>query len=489
MSEAAALPETGPALRSQVRSAVLWRSGTQIFSQLVAWGSTFLVIRILAPADYGLFAMTSVVLQLLALLNGYGFANAAIQQRDGGPMQLRQLFGLLIVINVALAGLQVLAAPWVAAYYHQPLVADLLRVQALLYLTTPFLAVGYTVLARAMDFRRQAQVNVISALIGAAAALGGALAGWGVWTLVFAPLASFTARGLGMMLAARALLWPSFDFRGVRQLADYGGMVMIGQVFWFVQTQADIVIAGHSFTPHELGLYTTALFLAQIFTNKVLPPLNEVAFSAYARIQDDTAAVAGGFLTSVRLIMVLALPFCVGLAAVAEPAVHVALGDKWLPAVPLVQLLALSMPFMTLYVLFGPAVNARGRPGITTRCSLLGALLMPLAFAVGVRFGLTGLALAWLLGYPVLTAVAAVWSLPVIGVRAGELRDALLAPVLATTAMGLAVLALDLALPPLGSEALRLVLLVVAGAAIYAGWLRAFARERLDELLRLALKR
>lgn len=475
-------------LARQVRSAVIWRSGTQIFSQVVAWASTFMVIRILSPADYGLFAMTSVVLALLSLLNGYGFANAAIQQRDGGEQQLRQLFGLLLVINGALAAGQFLAAPLIAAYYRQSAVADLLRVQALIYLSTPFLALGYTVLSREMDFRRQAQVNVGSALIGAFTALGCALAGCGVWTLVFAPLASFTSRGLGMALAARALIWPSFDFRGVRKLADYGGVVMIGQIFWFAQSQADIVIAGRAFAPHDLGLYTTSLFLAQIFVNKVVPPLNEVAFSAYARIQDDTAAVAAGFLKSARLIMTLALPFCLGLAAVTEPAVHVALGEKWLAAAPVVRLLALAMPFMTLYVLFGPAVSARGHPGITTRCSVLGAVLMPIAYYIGVRFGAVGIAAAWLAAYPVMTAIGAAWSMPVIGVSFGALRDAVLPPTLAALAMGLTVTLLDHALPPLAQIA-RLAVLVGVGGAVYGGWLLLFARAQLNEMIALVLKR
>ena len=56
----------GPeSLRNQVRSAVIWRSGTQILGQIIAWGATFLVIRLLDPSDYGLFAMTQVVLVLL----------------------------------------------------------------------------------------------------------------------------------------------------------------------------------------------------------------------------------------------------------------------------------------------------------------------------------------------------------------------------------------------------------------------------------------
>lgn len=471
-----------PSLRAQVRSAVIWRSGTQIFAQLVAWATTFLVIRILSPADYGLYAMTGVVLALLALVNGYGLANAAIREREAGPELLRRLFGMLIVLNATLAAIQLLAAPWVAAFYAQPMVADMLRVQALLYLTNPFLALGYAKLAREMDFRRQAQVNVVSALLGAAAALGGALGGLGVWTLVLAPLALFGSRALGMAWAAGAWLRPSFDFRGLGHLAGFGGMVTLSSLFWFVQTQADVVIAGRAFGAHELGLYTTALFLSQIFVTKVVPPLNEVAFSAYARVQDDRAAFAAGFLKSVRLVMLLALPFSLGLAAVAEPAVRTVLGEKWLAAAPLVRWLSLAMPFMTLHVLFAPATNAVGRPGIATCTALLGAVLLPTCFAIGARYGTTGLAAGWLAGFPLLTAVAAAWALPVIGLSVRELGATLAPPTLAALAMALSVIGLNQALPAT-SDVVRLSLLTGFGGAIYAGALALFARDRLRELL------
>ena len=63
-----------------------------------------------------------------------------------------------------------------------------------------------------------------------------------------------------------------------------------GQLFWFLQSQADVFIAGRQFSAHDLGIYTTSLFLTQIFVSKFVPPLNEVAFSAYARIQHDRDA-------------------------------------------------------------------------------------------------------------------------------------------------------------------------------------------------------
>jgi O-antigen/teichoic acid export membrane protein len=117
------------------------------------------VIRLLDPSDYGLFAMTQVILVLLNLLNGYGLAGGLIQKAQVDDRAIRQLFGMLLLLNFGLGALQFLAAPLAAAYYRQPIVADLLRVQALLYIATPFIAFPYALLARAMDFRKQAQAH------------------------------------------------------------------------------------------------------------------------------------------------------------------------------------------------------------------------------------------------------------------------------------------------------------------------------------------
>jgi O-antigen/teichoic acid export membrane protein len=483
MTDTALTPaDDGIALRRQVRSAVIWRSGTQILGQLLTWAATFLVIRVLSPSDYGLFAMTQVILVLLNMLNGYGLASALIQRADAGRHAQRQLFGMLILLNFALGVAQFLAAPLAAAYYRQPIVAELLRVQALLYLATPFIALPQALLSRAMDFKHQAKVNFLSALAGAGAALGGALAGLGVWTLVLAPIALFATRAIGMTIAARSLMWPSFDFRGAGDIARYGGVMATGQIFWFAQSQADVFIAGRLFDPHLLGIYTTSLFLTQIFVSKFVPPLNEVAFSAYARLKDDKDAVAAAFVKSVRLIMVVAMPFYLGLAATAGPLVETVLGTKWIEAAPVVHWLALAMPLMTLQVLYAPASDACGRPGISAANSATGALTLPIAFLVGVHWGLMGLVAAWFVAYPLYLGISTWRTLPVIGVKLRALVDAIAPAAMAAVAMALLVSLLDRALPALPAPT-RLAALVPVGAAAYAGWLALFARAALREVL------
>ena len=191
------------ALRDRVRSAVVWRSGSQIVAQIVMWGVTILVVRLLDPHDYGLFAMTQVVLVLFNFLNGYSFASSLVQAESVTRDRIAQVFGLLIVLNAGLAIIQVAAAPLAASYFHQPLVGTMLRVQALLYLPTPFIALPSALLARGLDFRKQAMANFASAIAGAATALGCALGGLGVWTLVAAPIVMFTVRAIGLTIAAR----------------------------------------------------------------------------------------------------------------------------------------------------------------------------------------------------------------------------------------------------------------------------------------------
>lgn len=475
-------------LRDQVRSAVIWRSGTQILGQLLTWGSTFVVIRVLSPSDYGLFAMTQVVLVLLNMLNGYGLASALIQRGDASRHAQRQLFGMLILLNLALGAVQFACAPFAAAYYRQPMVADLLRVQALLYVATPFIALPYALLARAMDFRKQAKVNFVSGIAGALVALGGAWGGLGVWTLVAAPIALFAVRAIGMTWAANSLMWPSFDFRGAGDIARYGGVMATGQIFWFVQSQADVFIAGRLFDPHWLGIYTTSLFLTQIFVSKFVPPLNEVAFSAYARMKDDRAAMAAAFVKSARIIFVVAMPFYLGLAVTARPLVEVVLGPKWIEAAPVVHWLALAMPMMTLQTLYAPASDACGRPGIGAKNGATGAILLSAAFLVGVHWGLMGLVAAWFAAYPLYLAISTWRTLPVIGVRLRDLADGLAPPVIAATGMAVIVSLLARILPPMPVLA-ELALLGAAGVAAYGGWLALFARDTLDEVVALVRNR
>ncbi len=457
------------ALGQRVRSAVFWRSGSQIAGQLISWTVTLIVMALLDPADYGLFAMAAVMMTFLDFLNGYGFASALIQAKDVTPRVIRQTLGLMILLNCGIAALQYSLAPAVALYYGKPEVADLLHVMAFVYLATPFIIVPEVLLARGLDFRRQAIANLIAALVGAGVSLGCAMAGLGVWTLIYAPIAMFYARAVLLTIAARMYLLPSFNFRGLGHVMRFGGALMASHLFWVIQTQTDVTLAGRLMDERDVGLYATALFLSQLVMSKFVPPLNQVAFPTYAQLQDDPVALRGAFLDSVRMIMLVTAPIFLGLAAVAPAMITALFEPRWHAMIPLVQIIACAMPMMTLQILFAPVNNARGAPQRSMRVSMTGAALFAGAFAVGVQSGTHGLAIAWLAASPLLLLATILISRPSTNAGPAMMLSAAAPAILCAAAMAALVIVVDHLLPPGVHPLLRLALLVSSGIAAYAG--------------------
>lgn len=473
--------QNAESLENRVRSAVFWRSGSQIISQAVAWTATIIVVRLLDPHDYGLFAMSQVVLVALNFLNGQSFASSLIQQDEVDRRRIAQVFGMLLLFNVILATAQFTLAPVVADYYRQPVVADMLRMQTLIYLITPFIALPNVLLARTLNFRAQAKADFSGALAGATAALTGASLGYGVWTLVTAPIIQISVRAIALAFAAGRLPLPSFNFRGIGKIMAFGSALILCQFFWVIQSQSDIFIAGRTFDPHHLGLYSEALFLTLIFSAKFIPPLNEVAFPAYTHLVRQGGDLGAAFLRAARMLMFVALPLYLGISVTAQPLVDTLMGPKWHEMIPLVEGLPLAMPFFALQIICSPTTNALGRPQIYVRTSLAGAIIMPVSFLIGSRWGAQGLVHAWQVAAPLLLIVTLSLTLPIIGVRARDLLRAIAPSALAALAMAVAVHFASPYVAHLPPPA-HLGILVALGGTVYFALLWRFARPMLHEL-------
>jgi O-antigen/teichoic acid export membrane protein len=216
-----------------------------------------------------------------------------------------------------------------------------------------------------------------------------------------------------------------------------------------------------------------------------VPPINEVAYAAYARQHgaghSDRGAAA--LLATIRLVMLVWLPAYAGLAVVAPVLVPVLLGEKWLEIVPLLPVLCGAMAMLTLQILFAPATNARGHPGIALRVTMLGAGVMPVAFLIGSHWGIIGFAWGWVGGMAVLTAATILLSRGVLGLALAGLLRAILPPFAAALVMAAGVaLALE-AMPPVMPLA-KLAAAVLLGVALYLAALWLIAPERLAEALR-----
>lgn len=475
---------TNSTIRGKVLQGIYWSLTAKIAIQLFSWAVTFLVIRLLDPSDYGLAAMSEVVFGFLFMVTAEGMFAALVQSREIDERKRRQVFGVLLAINTALFIVQYLSAPLLAHYYREPRIVPLLQALATAFLFIPFSAIPASFLDRALDVRRRALVEMGTQLASGVLVLGLALTGFGVWALVCGVVSRFAFRAILLNIVAPWFRWPIFSLRGVENLVWFGSVMTLNHIVWFVYSRIDVFLGGHRLSARELGFYTVAAHLASLPMAKIVQTLNEVAFPAYARIQDQPEQVQRYLLKSLRLVTLVTLPMFMGLATIADEFMETLFGTAWLPAAPLLQIFCMVMPFQTITALLEAPLSALGHAKTRLVNNLIALVIMPAAYLVGLQWGVIGLGLAWLIAYPIVWYLMLCRTLRVLGLGQGALFSSILAPLGVSMLMLGAILAVSPLLDPLPIYA-RLFAHVVVGIAAYGGIMMLFFRDRVHEAMQL----
>jgi teichuronic acid exporter len=467
--------------KAVVRS-FLWTSGGQLIGQTVSWLVTLVVVRLLSSADYGLMAMAGVLPGLFLLIADLGLSSATIQAPDLNRDQLRGMFGLVLASNGAGCLLLLAGAPLLAQFFGEPRLVSLIRVLSLNFVLIAAYTLPQAQLVRRLDFKTKARIDLASVLAGVAAALGLALTGLGVWALVWSLLVQHGVRAVAYNVAAPIGVLPGKLGAGFRPLATFGFVVLADRLLFYLYSQLDILIGGRVLGKEAIGIYAVALSLATVPLDKVLPVVTQVSFAAFSRIQSDPDRVRRNLMRAIQAVALVCFPAFLGLAAVAPDFVPLILGPRWLGLILPLQLLCLVLPFKALGALFPPVLFGIGRPGVNVGNVVLSVVVMTVALLIGVRYGIIGLCLAWVIAFPCVLVVVLRRSLRALGLTTRDLLERAALPVIASLTMAGVVLGAAAALPA-GPSVVRLCLLLGLGIAVYVTILAIWGRRETGELL------
>ncbi len=474
-------------IRSKVMSALRWSAAARFLGQAVSWGITIMVIRLLSPGDYGLMAMAMVLVSFLVLLNTLGLDAVLVQDRDLDEQMTRQIFGIVIVINTLFFALLFFGAEAVAMFYGDPALTLIVQVLSFQFLLLIFETLPQSRLEREIEFAQRSIVDFATLIIGSAVTLVMALTEFGVWALIWGMLATNATRMIGLNLISRNLVWPSFSLRGMRKHFAFGGFVTTDRGLWYLFSESDKFIGGKLLGNHLLGYYAVASQLASLPIHKISGLLNSVAFPAFSHAHTHTSAatVQGYLLKATRILGIAAFPVFLGMSCTAEPLIACLLGEKWLPAAPLLQLLGVVMPFRLLSNIFPPLLWGTGNPATSASNFLVAALLMPVAFYFGSRWGVIGLAYAWLCMYPLVFFITAYRTCHKVGLGIGEYLLQMFRPVVAGMIMYATVYFLQGFAYGAVGDWLYLSQLVLTGAITYGVAMLLIDRNGMLETLQL----
>jgi O-antigen/teichoic acid export membrane protein len=468
-------PDAGN-LRAAVLRGAVWVGTGQFAGQLISWASTIVVIRLLAPADYGLMAMCTSFIWLLMLVSELGIGASLIQAKTVTDDDVRRIYGLVILCGVGFVVVGHVAAPLVASFYEEPRVTPLIRVLNISFLLTSLYLVPQSIAIRQLDFKLKTKIDLTAQVGSALVLVALAIAGAGVWTLVAGAIVGHALRAVAYALVGSGRVRPRFDLRSIGPYLRYGLALTGDRIAYYAHTVSDTVIIGRLLGHTLLGSYSVALTLASLPSEKILPIVTQVSFASYSRIQDDAERIRRNVLGTIQAVSFVAFPVFFLMTAVAPEAIGFVLGDRWAPVILPFQLLCLIMPLRAISPILPPAVFATGRPTVNLVNMIITFVVMAAAFLVGVRYGLIGICLAWLAAYPLVFVVATWRSARVLGFTLTDVLRQMGFPFVASGTMLAFVMAVKTGFPTWTNLGVLAALAVTALAA-YAALAFVFRRE------------
>jgi len=483
---------TGDGLKQAAMSGARWTLAARLGLQLFTWPITIIVMRLLDPRDYGLFAVAMVVNGFVTLFSEFGLGAALVQAERVDRAVERSACTAIVALNLFIALVLVLLAPWVAMWAEEPDLTLIIRVLALDLLITSIATVPQALMERQLMFRRLSIAMMSGGAGGSVVTLLCAWLDFGVWSLVAGSLTIGLVRSAMLLIMHRRVVWPSATLRPVRPLLHFSSHVILGRALWYWYGQSDQLILARLLRASSLGLYNVASQLAMLPVGKAMEAINRVAFPVLSRLRTDADGMQRTHQRLLALVATYAFGICWGLGAVAEDFVVLVLGEKWHSAALPLALLALVAPLRMFCSLHNTITTAAGKPQAANKELATASVVIPLAIlAGGWNGGAGGAAIAWVIAYPFIYLLSNALTCSAIGVSAWRGLRAIAAPLAAGLVMLLVVSWVQASLDESTSTAWRLAAGCISGAAGFSAalWLASpalvrDARSLLQELVR-----
>lgn len=342
-------------LKRSVLTGLFWQYFQRIGAQTVSFIVSIILARLLLPADFGAIALIGVFITICNIFIDSGLGNALIQRKEIDELDKSTVFYVNLAVAVVLYGALFATAPVVAHFYDSPVLCPLLRVLSLQLITMALCCVQNAVLVREMRFKINFYVNISSGVISAFVGISCAYNGLGAWSLVYSQL---TMQLVGVVGYWALVGWRPrlmFSLERLRKLFDYGWKILAGSLLSVLYNNVYNLVIGKHYSATELGYYNRGQIIPTILVENAANAINSVMFPALASIQDDKARFIGVVRKMVSTVAFIVFMLIGVLLPLSPAVIGILLTDRWLPAVPFMQLVCITVCF-TPFILINSAI-------------------------------------------------------------------------------------------------------------------------------------
>lgn len=382
-------------LKAKTIKGLIWSGIERLSGQIVTFVLTLILARLVTPNDYGTLAIVMVFITISGFMVDAGFTNALIRKVDCTDTDRSTVLYFNIVVSGVMYGILYLLTPYIASFYHNEALTLLIRCASVVIIINSLSIVQQATLTARIDFKKQTIISLTSSIISGILGIYLAYNGYGVWALIAQTVSLATIKSIMLWCVVRWKPLLVFSKDSFKDLFGYSYKLMLSNLIVSGSNEIIQLMLGKFYSMSSLGHYNYANKIGSFMPTHISNTIQRVLFPVFSQIQEDEEKLAYNFRKSLVLSMALILPLMFCIFALAEPIIKTLLTDEWLPTVPLLRIVAITMALWPLLFFNINVLWVKKRSELSLRLEIIN-IIIKLSLVVGLyKFnGILGICIA-----------------------------------------------------------------------------------------------
>jgi len=364
-----------------INTGMFWLLTLKLFLKMVTIISTLILVRLLAPADFGLVALAMSFYAVIELMSAFGFEATIIQTKNASDEHYSTVWSLRLLVSLLLCLIVNLSSSQIALFYDDARLDSLIESISYLFIIKALSNPGLIKITKELDFKSEFKIQSITKMS----------------SFVITMYAAYTLRNYnaliigmyaGTIISVGLSYWisrfrPTFTLIHVKELFGFSQWMMINAWINFLNVKTNEIVMGYFGTPKLVGLLRVAQEIANMPSAEFGAAINRASYPGYAKTERNIPLLSAMFLTVLSKTSLVAIPTGLGIYLLSFEISHVLLGPGWESTQRVIELVALSSIFTALSTNQQYIYMALGKPKLTTflgtfRFVLFFSMLIPL---------------------------------------------------------------------------------------------------------------
>lgn len=381
-------------LKKQASNGVFWvaieRFGHQVLQVIIF----IIMARLLKPEDFGMIAMLMIFFAIAQNFIDSGMGQALIREKEITDQDRSTVFWFNLLLSVFFYCLLYISAPWIAKFYSQPELIDLIRVMALAVIFFGIAIIQRSEMTHQLEFKKQAYAQIPAVFIAGMVSITIAYMDFGVWALVAQYLLVAVCSSIALWILEPAKIRFLFNKESFNRLFGFGYKLLLsgllGAIFYHIYK----LVIGKFFSASTLGFYSQSKKLQEMASQNLVGIIQKVTYPLLSKTADDLVRLKRGYRQVILASSFVIFPGILLLILFAEPIMVYVLGEQWLPAAPFLQIICVSGLLYHLHSINLNILKVLGRSDLFLKLEIIKKGNIILAIVIGLQFGIYGLLIA-----------------------------------------------------------------------------------------------